>query len=106
MIFQLVVNFKPADTRETISFFISDTGGSEKKSESSRLDLCSESSDFLFRATCVKTAFLKIIFLHQKPRYQSDPIRSDPESDPDFVDGRKTYTVVTQGNTGNQSELQ
>ena len=47
-------------------------------SESNRLDLCCENSVFLFRATCVivKAAFLKIIILHQKRRYQSDPIRN------------------------------
>ena len=29
----------------------------------------------------LKQLFLKIIILHQKRRYQSDPIQSDPESD-------------------------
>ena len=41
---------------------------------------------FLFRATCgvVKTAFLKIIILHQKRRYQSDP-ESYPIRNPIWV---------------------
>ena len=62
-----MVNSKPGDT-----------GGSKKKSESKPLDLSCENSDFLFRATCVivSTDFLKIIILHQKRRYQSDPIRN------------------------------
>ena len=74
-----------------------------KKSESKPLDLCCEKSDFSFRATCVivSTAFLKKIILHQKRRYQSDPIRnpirsgvrSDPESDPGFVNGPRTVTA-------------
>ena len=35
----------------------------------------------------LKTAFLKILLLYQKRKYQSDPIRSAVRSDPRFVDG-------------------
>ena len=69
-----MVNFKPGNIWKTI-FFVSDTGDSEEK----------------LRTTCVivRTAFLKIMILHRKRRFQSypirNPIRSDPESDPGFV---------------------
>ena len=65
-------------------FFISDTGGSEEKIQvepnevwtSHGLDSCYENSDFLFRATCViiKNSFSQNL-LHQKRKYQPDPIR-------------------------------
>ena len=67
MIFNLMVNFKPGNTWKTI-FFVSDTGGSEEKIRSTFV--------------IVRTAFLKIIILHQKRRFQSDPIRNPIRSDP------------------------
>ena len=60
-----MVNFKAGDTWQTI-FIIRDTGGSKEK--------------YNPPVSLLKQFFLKIIILHHKQRYQSNPIRSEIRS--------------------------
>ena len=72
MIFKLMLNFKPGDTSETIFSLVTQWHRRLRRK---------------IRANCV--------IVKTKRRYQSDPIRSDPESDPKsypgFVNGQLWY---------------
>ena len=63
---------------ENYFLFTRETGGSEEKIRDEPVDWCCDNSDFSFRAaeSLLKQPFLKIIILHRKRRYQSDPIRN------------------------------